>query len=172
MRKYIEIGKIVNTHGVKGTLKVEPWCDSPQVLTGMKKLYFAPERSGDPFREIRVEKASAQKDRVLLTLAGVTDMDAAMALKNTLLYADRDDIPLAEGSFLIDDLKGLAVIDAADGHSYGTLHDVIQGVGNDLYEIQTAKGMVLIPAVKEFIKEIDLSIGIRIAPIRGMFDED
>ena len=172
MRKYIEIGKIVNTHGVKGTVKVEPWCDSPSVLAGMKVLYFAPSVKGEPYRPCRVEKAAIQKDRVLLTLEGVSDMDAAMALKNTLLYADRDDIPIEEGSFLIDDLKGLTVYDIADGHPYGILHDVIQGAASDLYEIKTDKGMVLIPTVKEFVKEIDLQKGIGIAPIRGMFDED
>ena len=68
MRTYIEIGKIVNTHGVKGTLKVEPWCDSPAVLAGMKTLYFAPKQAGGPFPAVKVVKGSVQKDRVLLTL--------------------------------------------------------------------------------------------------------
>lgn len=172
MRKYIEIGKIVNTHGVRGTLKVEPWCDSPSVLAGMKVLYLAPKQKGEPYRHYCVEKASIQKDRVLLTLEGICDMDAAMALKNTLLYADRDDIPIAEGAFLIDDLLGLTVYDVANGHVYGILHDVIQGGAGDLYEIKTDKGMVLIPAVREFVKEIDLAKGIAIAPIQGMFDEN
>lgn len=172
MRKYIEIGKIVNTHGVKGTVKVEPWCDSPAVLAAMKTVYFAPPKSGEAFSACRILKGSVQKDRVLLTLEGVSDIDAALALKNTLIYADRDDIPCKEGAFLIDDLKGLPVIDERDGRRYGTLHDVIQGVGNDLYEVTTENGTVLVPAVKEFIRRIDLTSGIFIAPIRGMFDED
>lgn len=172
MRKYIEIGKIVNTHGVKGTVKVEPWCDSPAVLANMKTVYFSPLSSGAPFRPCRILKGAVQKDRVLLTLEGVNDMDAALALKNTLLYADRDDIPLEEGSFLIDDLKGLPILDVNNGRRYGILHDVIQGVGNDLYEVKTEHGMVLIPVVKEFVKRIDLASGIYLAPIRGMFDEN
>ena len=172
MRTYIEIGKIVNTHGVKGTVKVEPWCDSPAVLAGMKMLYFAPRQADEPFPAIKVLKGSVQKDRVLLTLEGTDTIEAAMALKNTVLYAHRDDIPREEGAFLIDDLKGLPLYDEADGHRYGTLHDVIQGAASDLYEIKTDKGMVLMPAVKEFVKRIDLETGIVIAPIAGMFDEN
>ena len=172
MRTYIEIGKIVNTHGVKGTLKVEPWCDSPAVLAGMKTLYFAPKQAGGPFPAVKVVKGSVQKDRVLLTLEGTDTMEAAMALKNTVLYAHRDDIPREEGAFLIDDLKGLPILDEKDGHRYGILHDVIQGAASDLYEIKTDKGIVLMPAVKEFVKHIDLENGIVIAPIAGMFDEN
>ena len=172
MRTYIEIGKIVNTHGVKGTLKVEPWCDSPAVLAGMKTLYFAPNQAGEPFPAVKVVKGSVQKDRVLLTLVGTDTMEAAMALKNTVLYAHRDDIPREEGAFLIDDLKGLPILDEQDGHRYGILHDVIRGAASDLYEIKTDTGMVLMPAVKEFVKHIDLETGIVIAPIAGMFDEN
>ncbi|MBE6621357.1 MAG: 16S rRNA processing protein RimM [Ruminococcaceae bacterium] len=172
MRTYIEIGKIVNTHGVKGALKVEPWCDSPAVLAGMKTLYFAPGQAGEAFPSVKVRKGSVQKDRVLLTLEGVETMEAAMALKNTVLYAHRDDIPREDGAFLIDDLKGLPLYGEADGRFYGTLHDVIQGAASDLYEIKTEKGMVLMPVVKEFVKHIDLETGIVIAPIAGMFDEN
>ncbi len=172
MRTYLEIGKIVNTHGVRGTVKTEPWCDSPDVLCHMKTLYQAPETAGGPYRPIRVLKASVQKDRVLLTLEGVDTMEAALALKNTLLYAHRDDIPREEGAFLIDDLKGLPVIDVNDGHRYGTLHDVLQGTAGDLYEVKTDKGLVLMPAVKAFVKQVDPETGIFIAPIPGMFDEN
>ena len=172
MRKYIEIGKIVNTHGVHGSVKVDPWCDTPQVLAQMKKVYLSPLAKGEAYRELTVLKGSVQKYHVLLTLEGIDTFDAAEAMKNTLLFADRDDIPIAEGAFLIDDLKGLPVTDYHDGHTYGILHDVIQGGAGDLYEIQTENGMVLVPAVKEFVKSVDLTTGIVLAPIRGMFDEN
>lgn len=172
MRKYIEIGKIVNTHGINGIVKVEPWCDSPKVLAGMKKVFFSPARSGEEYTMIEILKASVQKDRVLLTLSGIDTIEKAEGLKNKLIFADREDIPVAEGAHLIDDLKGLDVIDVRSGTVYGKLHDVIQGGAGDIYEITTAKGDVLIPAVKEFVKEIDLQKGIFIAPIGGMFDED
>ena len=172
MRKYIEIGKIVNTHGISGTVRTEPWCDSPLVLAGMKKIYFSPKKSGEEFRETKILKASVQKNRVLLTLEGIDSVEKAECLKNTVIYADRNDIPLEEGAHLIDDLKGLPLIDENTGRVYGKLHDVIKGGASDLYEVSTEKGMVLMPAVKEFVKRIELENAIYIAPIRGMFDED
>ena len=172
MRTYIEIGKIVRPHGFRGAVKAEAWCDSPDVLAGMSRLFLAPARSGEPYREIRVLSGSVQKQHVLLTLEGIESEQTAAALKNALLYAHRDDIPVPEGSHLIADLIGLPVTDLHDGHRYGTLRDVIRGAGGELYEIQTDKGPVLMPAVPEFIKEIDLSAGIVIDPIEGFFHED
>lgn len=172
MRQFIEIGKIVNTHGVKGMLKVEPWCDSPSVLAKMKKIYFSPLTKGGEYREVKVTRGSVQKDRVLLCLDGVETVDDALRLKNTVIFAHRDDIPIADGAHLIVDLIGLSVIDVSTKTVYGTLSDVIQGGSGDIYEINTEKGKVLIPAVKEFVKKIDLNSGIYIAPIKGMFDED
>lgn len=171
MQQYIEIGKIANTHGVRGTVKVEPWCDSPEVLANMKRVYFPPVSKGGEFREVKVLKASTQKDRVLLTLEGIETVEEAALLKNKLIYAHRSDIPVEDGSFLICDLIGLEVIDIDSGRVYGRLSDVIQGAASDLYEVKTENGSVLIPAVKEFIKETDLTRGIFIAPIKGMFDE-
>ena len=92
-------------------------------------------------------------------------------MKNKVIYAHRNDIPIEEGSFLICDLIGLPVIDINTGITYGTLSDVIQGAASDIYEIKTERGAVLIPAVKEFIKDTDLAKGIFVSPIKGMFDE-
>ena len=171
MQQYIEIGKIVNTHGVWGAVKVEPWCDSPEILSKMKKVFFPPVSKGGEFREVKILKGSIQKDRVLLTLEGTESVEQAILLKNKVIYAHRDDIPIEEGSFLICDLIGHPVIDVNTGVTYGTLSDVIQGAASDIYEIKTEKGTTLIPAVKEFIKETDLSKGIFVSPIKGMFDE-
>ena len=172
MKQFIEIGKIINTHGVKGAVKVEPWCDTPSVLAKMKRVYFAPKVSGDGFNEVTVISGSVLKDKVLLTLDGVETVEAAILLKNTVIYANREDIPIKKGSFLIADLIGLDVIDANSGRIYGTLTDVIQGGSGDIYDIKTENGSALMPAVKEFVKEIKLDEGIYVTPIKGIFDED
>ena len=169
MRKYIEAGKITRPHGINGAVRAEAWCDSPAVLAGLKTVYT--EKSGE-YSAVRVEKGSVQKDHVILKLGGSDTPDAAERLRGTVIYADRNDIPVREGAFLIDDLKGLNVTDSTTGKLYGTLSDVIQGAAGDIYEISTEKGTVLIPAVKEFVKSIDTETGIVIAPIPGMFDED
>ncbi len=167
MRKYIEIGKIVNTHGIIGAVKAEPWCDSPVVLAKMKTIYT---RSGDEYIPHKVIKASVQKQMVLITFEGIDTIEKANTLRNVTIYADRENIPLEDGAFLIDDLKGLSVIDIDSGKLYGTIADVIQGAANDIYEIKTEGETVLFPAVKEFVAEIDLEKGVFVRPIPGMFD--
>lgn len=167
MRKYIEICRIVNTHGIAGTVKAEPWCDSPSVLSKMKTVY---RKSGEEYIPCKILKASVQKMMVLLTLEGIDSIEKANRLRNTILYADRNDIPLEDGAFLIDDLKGLEVKDIDSGRIYGTVSDVIQGAASDIYEIKTENGTVLFPAVKEFVISIDTENGIFIRPIEGMFD--
>ena len=86
------------------------------------------------------------------------------------IYAAREDLPLEEGDNFIEDLIGLPVVDAESGKQYGTLAGVINTGASDIYEIDTEDGIRMIPAVDEFIKEIDLEKGIFITPIEGMFD--
>lgn len=169
MRKYIEAGKITRPHGINGTVKVESWCDSPSVLASLKSIYT--EKNGE-YNAIAVLSGAVQKDHVLLKLRNINTPEAAERLRGTVIFADRNDIPVKEGAYLIDDLKGLSVTDITSGRIYGTLSDVIQGAAGDIYEISTESGIVMIPAVKEFIKSIDLESGIVIAPISGMFDEN
>ena len=114
--KYLECGRIVNTHGVKGAVKVESRCDTPKVLASLKRIYF--EKDG-VYSEKRVLHGSVFKEFVIFELEGVSDMDAALLLKNTVIYADREDIPLGEGAYFLADLEGLDVIDAEDGRIYG-----------------------------------------------------
>lgn len=168
MEQYLQIGKIVNTHGYKGTVKLQPWCDSPYDAAELDVIY---KKKGSDFVPYSVETASVHKDAVLLKLEGVDDFDSANALRETVMYADRNDIPKAEGSFFIADIIGLDVIDADTGKVYGKLNDVLGYGHGDIYEVKTEKGNVLVPAVGEFIKNIDTDKGIFIKPIEGMFDE-
>ena len=166
--KYLECGKIINTHGVKGTVKAESWCDSPYILADLERVYT--EENGKA-KKYKVINASVFKQFVLLELEGVYGMDAAIAMKNKILYASRDDIELDEGDFFIADLIGLPVIDANSGKEYGKLSDVINTGASDIYVIKTPGGEAMMPAVEEFVKEIDLEKGIFVTPIEGMFEE-
>ena len=104
-------------------------------------------------------------------LEGVSDIDSAALLKETVIYANRDDFKLEEGNYFISDLIGLSVIDNEDNSIiYGTLSDVINYGASDIYEVDTPNGKRLIPAVPEFVKSIDTDKGIFISPIEGMFD--
>ena len=164
---YLECGKIINTHGVAGAVKLEPWCDSPEVLADLETIYF---KKGELYSTLKVLRASVFKRFVLATLEGVTDVDAAAALKETVVYAAREDLPLEEGSHFIADLIGLSVIDVESGRVYGELVEVFNTGASDIYVVKTPDGERMMPAVGEFVKEIDTEKGIFIAPIPGMFD--
>ncbi|MBE6537856.1 MAG: 16S rRNA processing protein RimM [Ruminococcaceae bacterium] len=167
--RYLECGKIVNTHGVKGAVKVENRCDTPKVLSSLKRVFL---HSAGVYTEKKVKNASVFKEFVIMELDGVSDMDAAMLLKNTLIYADREDIPLKNGAYFLADLEGLDVIDAEDGRIYGKLREVINRGASDIYVIDTPEGERMMPAVPEFVKRVDVESGIFVTPIPGMLDED
>ena len=164
---YLECGKIINTHGVRGGLKLESWCDSPADLAALKRVYL---KRGDEFVCHKVVRASVFKQFVLFDLSGIADVDSAMSLKGSTVYAHRDDISIDEDAFFIADIIGLDVFDIATGEKLGTLSDVMNLGASDLYEIETKGGKKLIPAVPEFIKEIDLERGIFISVIEGLLD--
>ena len=165
--KYLECGKIINTHGVKGAVKAESWCDSPEILADLERIYT--EEKGRVV-EYKVVKGSVFKQFVLFELEGVFGMDAALEMKNKVIYASRDDIELEEGDYFIADLIGLPVIDADSGREYGKITDIINTGASDIYVIKTEKGESMMPAVEEFVKEIDPEKGIFVRPIEGMFE--
>ncbi len=166
-KQYLECGKIVNTHGIKGAVKLESWCDYPETLSDLEYIYF---KINGEFEEKRILSASVFKRHVIAYIEGINDIDAASALKETVIYADRDDIPLEEGDYFITDLIGLPVIDADSGVEYGEVSEVFNTGASDIYTVKTADGERMIPAVPEFIIEIDLERGIFVRPIEGMFD--
>ena len=164
---YIECAKIVNTHGCHGGLKLDSWCNSPNELAELKRLYI---KNGDVYSEHKVLKASVYKQFVVVNLKNVSSMDEALALKGATVYALRDDFNLEDGEFFITDLSGLNVIDANNGKIYGTLIEVINRGASDIYVVKTPQGERMIPAVSEFINSIDLETGIFVTPIEGMLD--
>ncbi len=167
-KQYLECGKIINTHGVKGDLKLESLCDSPEVLAGLKRVHF---QKGSEYKEVKVIKASVFKSFVLATLEGVDDMDKAMALKGTVIYANREDFELGEGDYFIADLLGLPVIDFESGREYGRLADIINRGASDIYVVKTPEGERMMPAVPEFVKNIDPDKGIYVENIPGLLTD-
>ncbi len=165
---YLECGKIVNTHGVAGAVKVESRCDSPKILAGLKRVFFL---RGGSYAETTVLSGSVMGQFVLLRLRGISDIDGAAALKNTLIYAAREDLPIEEGAVFIADMIGLPVIDAESGREYGTLREVINRGASDIYVVDTPDGERMMPAVKEFVRSLDIEKGIFVTPIPGMLDD-
>ena len=112
------------------------------------------------------------RDLALLHIEGYENPEDASVLKNRVFFAKREDLPLEEGSFFIADLLGLRVYDADTGRIYGEIADVSENAASQLYEVKTPEGKtVYLPAVKEFIAEIDMERGVGIRPVKGWFDE-
>lgn len=156
---YLPTGQIVNTHGLKGYVKIQPWADDPADLLDFDRFFI-------DGREYEVEQASLQKSMVLLKLAGVDTIDEAAKLRNKELLIAREDVELEEGVVFIADLIGLTVL--SDGVEIGKITEVLTPPGNDVYVVKGEREY-LIPAVKEFVEELNPEAGfVRVHLIEGM----
>ena len=167
-KPYLEAGQIVGTHGVRGEVRVQPWCDSPQQFATFKKLYWDAEGK----KPVKV-KGRPHKNIALVVLDGVTTVEEAQVLRGKMLYVDRRDIKLPKGHYLVQDLIGLTIVDADTGETYGKLTDVSQTGANAVYHMATEKGEVLIPAIPDVIIEVDIKRDVmRMRPMKGLLDDD
>lgn len=167
-KQFIETGKIVGTHGVRGEMRVEVWSDSPETLKALPHLYFDEGRT-----EIKLVSRRVHKKMLLLTIEGVDSIDKAETLRGKLLYLNRDDVKLGEGQRFIADLVGLTAVDGETKQVYGTLAEVFETGANDVYRIVNDSGKeYLFPAVPHMIKSVDDDAGvIELLPIPGIFDD-
>ncbi len=157
----LEAGRIVNTHGIQGEVKIVPWCDTPQFLCGFSTLYL----DGKP---VEVLSARVHKGNVLARLAGYSTVNDAMLLKNKVVFIHREDAALPEGHFFLADLIGARVLDADSGEELGTLAEVLSPAGQQIYVVR-GKREILIPAVEQFVVETNVDQGyIRVRLIEGL----
>lgn len=167
---YLECGKIINTHGVRGAVKAESYCDTPGILASLPQLFL---KKNGIYEAYKVVKASVGSGKVLLFLDGVDDLDKAMLIKGKTLYAKREDLPLKEGSHFIADLIGLPLVDADTGRAYGVIVSVDDMPSSEMYTVKTPSGEeVLFPAIAEFVVRVDVDAAVFVRPIPGFFEED
>lgn len=160
-KPFLEGGQIVNTHGVRGEVKLVSWCDTPEVLAAVPTYYI----DGAP-RKVRA--ARVHQGNVLALLEGVDDLNAAMPLKGKTVLLRREDLPLPEGGYFLADLIGMTVLDAAGGEKLGELVDILYPSAQRVYVVKGERE-ILIPAVPEFIESVDVDGGvIRVRLIDGM----
>ena len=160
-QEFLEAGKIVNTFGVRGEVKLQPWCDSAVFLRSFKTLYI----DGAPRR---VVSSRVHKDMLIALFEGVEDLNAAMALKNKVVTFARADAKLPEGRFFIADILGADVVNE-DGRAVGRLTDVLELPAGQVYVVEGADGEHTIPNRPEFILDVNADEGvIRVRLIEGM----
>lgn len=152
--KNLEIGQIVNTFGIKGFVKVNPWVNDVTRFDDLKKVYIKIRKS---LKELEIEEVKYHKNQVLLKFKGVETVEQAEMLRNAILEIDRKDaIPLEEGEYFIADLLESEVY-TDEGKKLGILEDIFNTGSNDIYVVKNELGKsILLPRIKDVFKEIDV----------------
>ncbi len=159
-QQYIEAGKIVNTHGVRGEVKIQVWLDSPEFLRRFKTIYI-------DAKPVKMLSARVHKGFVIAVLEGVDDINAAMSLKNKTVHIDRADAKLGKGEYFLCDIIG-ARVENESGELIGVLEDILETPASSVYIVR-GESEHMIPAVPEFILKTDAEQGvITVRLIEGM----
>ena len=164
--EYIPVGQIVNAHGIKGEVKLNPMGFDPEFVADFDILYIGGKRT-------EVKSARVHKSVVLLTLPGVNDMDAALALKGKSVTIRRDDVEVPEGYYFDEEIEGLTVIDCESGETVGKVRRVLSYPAHKIYEVKGEREY-LIPAVPGvFIESVDLeSDTVRVHMMKGLATDE
>ena len=154
MTKYLEIGQIVNTFGIKGMVKVKPFTDDITRFDRLKKVYI---ENKTVKKEYEIEEVKYHKDMVLIKFKGIENPEQANLLRDTYLLVNREEEePLEEGTYYIVDMIGLDVY-TEEGELLGKLEDIFNTGSNDIYVVKDELGkQILLPAISDVIKQIDM----------------
>ena len=158
MTKYLEIGQIVNTFGIKGMVKIKPFTDDINRFDRLKKIYIS-NKNGK--KEYQIQEVKYHKNMVLMKLEGVDTPEQADLLRQSYLLVDRaDEEPLEEGVYYIVDLLGLEVY-TDDNKLLGKVDDIFNTGSNDIYVVKDEMGkQILLPGIPDVLKNVDLEKGI------------
>ena len=157
LKPYLPAGSISSTHGLKGEVKVYPFLDDPGRFSLFSKVFL--EKGGRRI-EAEIEKARYFKNMVILKFKGIDDIESVMPYRGYEIMVTREEAAeLKEGQYFEADLIGMKVFDE-EGAELGELKNVIHTGANDVYTVSlTDGGEVLIPAIKDCIKQVDVEAG-------------
>ena len=157
MTKYLEIGQIVNTFGIKGMVKIKPFTDDINRFDRLKKVYIS---NKNEKKEYQIQEIKYHKNMVLMKLEGVDTPEQADLLRQSYLLVDRaDEEPLEEGVYYIVDLLGLEVY-TDDNKLLGKVDDIFNTGSNDIYVVKDEMGkQILLPGIPDVLKNVDLEKG-------------
>ena len=165
--EFITVGAVVNAHGIRGEVKVNPAGFDPAFIASFRTLYIGG-------KETKVTAARVHKSTVLLTLPGVDTMDGALALKGRSVAIRRTDARLPKGQFFDEELEGCAVVDDATGEELGRLDKVLSYPAHKVYQVRGGAHEYLIPAVPDvFIVSADPDAEvIRVRMMKGLATDE
>ena len=151
----IKVGKIVGTHGYKGTVKVQPLTDFPERFKQIKKLQVGQGKTGG---ELTVEKCTIHPTQLLMKFEGIDNLEEAARYRNQFLSVYADELyPLPAGHYYHFQLIGMKVEDLEKGY-LGELTEILETGANDVYVVKSEVfGEILIPAIKQVICSVDIA---------------
>lgn len=165
---YIKVGRIINTHGIKGEVKIFPLTDNIERFNDLKKAYL-----GDNKLKVEIEKVKYYKGFAIIKFKEFDDINDVLKFKDHFIYIDEEDkVNLPKDHYFIFDIVGCTVYNT-EGEKLGIVAEVIQYAANDVYVVRDEEKNknYLIPAVKEFVIEVDIhNKKIIIDPIEGMIE--
>ena len=169
IKKFLETGKIVGTHGVRGMVRVQPWCDDGEFLTGFKFLYTDDEGKN----KLKILSAKPHGNVVLMAIDGVNSIEEAERLRGKVIYINRKDVKLPEGRYFISDILKSTVFDVDSGEILGELTDVSETGANDVWHIVKDGKEYLVPAIPDVIVDVNIEESkVVIRPLKGIFDNE
>ena len=169
MKKYLETGKIVGTHGIKGMTRVQVWADSEDFLSNFKVIYLDSEGN----KSLEISRVQPHGNIALVSFKGVSTIEEAEKLRNSVIYIDRNDVSLPEGRYFIDDLIGCSVTDADTGNLLGKISDISETGANDVWHITNNGKEYLVPAIDEVIVSVNVEEKSAVLrPMKGIFDDE
>lgn len=149
MKEYITVGQIINTHGLKGEIKIYPLTDDIKRFRKLKNVYI-------DNKETKITWCKLQSDKIILKLEGIDTIEAAQKLKEKYIEIKREDaVKLPEGRYFITDIMECTVFDET-GKELGKVTNVIQTGSNDVYSVKGKDEDILIPALKSIVTKIDI----------------
>ena len=151
MKDYIKVGKIINTHGVRGYVKCMPMTDEPERFEELEYVYT----EKDGIKRI-IDHVWYQKGMVYLKLEGIDDMETAETFKDSYISILEDQLrKLPHDSYYLFDLDGMDVY-SSSGEYLGEISEIYQTGANDVYEVKNNKSSFLIPAIKDVVKSVNV----------------
>lgn len=162
----LEIGKIVNTHGIRGEVKIQPWCDEPELFDELEYLFI----EGEKYNIVRNR---FHKTCQIVQLENVNSIDDAERFKNQIVYINRDALELPDGRYYIADIEGLTVKEQ-NGRILGVVDEIIKTGSNDVYSLKDTfnKKPVLIPVIEGVVLETNIDGGYIVVKLpKGLIDD-
>jgi len=152
---FLAVARIVSAHGIHGEVRCEIITDFPERFRRTTQLY-----AGDQHVPLVVERVRLDKHRAILKLAGIDTRDAAERLRGQILSVpEAEAVKLPPGTYFWHDIVGMTVRTGA-GDEVGVVEEILPTGGNDVYVVRTPAGEVLIPAIKDVVRGIDLVNGV------------